>query len=458
MNRTKKLLLQTMSLICCICAMTSCANDDYTDAIPANSKAILSINAKELCAATGAKDPELLTMIFGKNDLENSGLDFSKNIFIFESSDGNLGACIKISDMDKTSEWLEELKGKGICNKITEKRDFTFTIAKNSWAIAYNDKAMIIQGPVLPAQQADAIRAAGRYLKQDKDNSLRNAPIIEKLDSIGGPIGIVAQVDALPEKLAIPFTLGQPKEADASQIMIAASITPNRNGYLLIDGKTFSQDKQINEKLKKATDKFRKINGRYTGNIGGNSMCSIFMNVNGNDFASIAHNSSSLGALLAGANTAIDMDKIIKCINGEFAISIDGFEEDDIKMSMIAQLDNKSFLNDVDYWKKSCPGGTSIENCGKDFYRFKSDDAPFWFGVSKSDEFFASSSYDTAKSILMPSSSPMPHTITNIVKGKRLCMILNVSRMTTDNKEMSGVTNALKPLFGEVKAVIYSMK
>ncbi len=332
MKLTGKSFMHILVLMSCICINLSCSNDDYTNAIPANSKAIISIDAGEMEPTDGNDGKGMISALFKDCGIDESGLDLTSRIYLFETAEGNLGACMKVDDSDDLNTCFEKLKEKGICDKVIKKRDFNFTLLKGSWAIGYNDKAMLIQGPILPAQQADAIRAIGRWLKQEDDEGIKSSPLFEKLNSIGGSMTMVAQADALPEKLSIPFTIGQPKGSDASQILIAASMTATKDGCLLINGNTFSLNKQVDEGLQKSTGKLRKINGRYTNNISGKSLCSIFMNVNGPDFVDIAHNNPALGALLAGANTAIDMDNILRCVNGDFAISIGSYDENDMKI------------------------------------------------------------------------------------------------------------------------------
>lgn len=458
MKLTGKSFMHILVLMSCICINLSCSNDDYTNAIPANSKAIISIDAGEMEPTDGNDGKGIISALFKDCGIDESGLDLTTRIYLFETAEGNLGACMKVDDSDDLNTCFEKLKEKGICDKVIKKRDFNFTLLKGSWAIGYNDKAMLIQGPILPAQQADAIRAIGRWLKQEDDDGIKSSPLFEKLNSIEGSMTMVAQADALPEKLSIPFTIGQPKSSDASQILIAASMTATKDGCLLINGNTFSLNKQVDEELQKSTGKLRKINGRYTNNISGKSLCSIFMNVNGPDFVDIAHNNPALGALLAGANTAIDMDNILRCVNGDFAISIGSYDENDMKISMVAQLANRNFLKDVDYWKKSCPAGTQIEDCGKDYFHLKGSETSLWFGASDSNEFFASSDNDIATNILKPSLHPIPRSITKHIQGNRLCMILNISEGFGDNKALSNAADIIKPIFGDIKTIIYTLK
>lgn len=458
MKHIKSVILQMLAIAACICIYSSCSGDSYLNAIPANANALIAINARELGNANEKDGREIMKSIFKADESENCGIDFASKLYIFETNDGNMGCCAKVDSKDELTKWLESLAGKGLCSKVTERRDLSFALLHNSWAIGFSSKAVVIMGPVLPAQQADAVRTLSKYLKQDEDDGVKSSPLFDKVDNINSAIAIVTQSDALPEKFAAPFTLGAPKEADASQICIAASLTATDSGCLHINGEPFSLNNDIDKALNEAKSKFRKITGKYTGNMPKQTLCSMFMNVDGHDFVTMMHNNKNLGVLLAGANTAIDMDNILRSINGEMAIGAEDLSETGIKISMAAQLADEKFLQDVDYWKKSCQPGNSISNCGRKRYVFRSKDNQFWFGVSNSREFYASSEESIADNILNRATSPLPDEVRKQIQGQRLCIVLNVNQLVNRNESLSAVTKLLESLFGKLNYIIYSIK
>ena len=70
----------------------------------------------------------------------------------------------------------------------------------------------------------------------------------ERLDAMESPVGLVCRVDALPEKIALPFLLGAPKDADASQVMVAATIR-NEAETMIVEHDTYSDNARIDESL-----------------------------------------------------------------------------------------------------------------------------------------------------------------------------------------------------------------
>ena len=245
-------------------------------------------------------------------------------------------------------------------------------------------------------------------------------------------MALVAQAQALPEKMVAPFTIGAPKDADASQVLIAAQIDM-KDGCLLIDGQTFSFNKQINQTLQEANKVYRPIQGKYVGNKG-------------------------MQALLAGINAAVDMDNIIRSVNGDMSIIIPSYSDDNLQLSMAAQLGNKNWLGDVDYWKQSCPKGGKIVDWEKDSYYYTDGKTSFYFGVSADNQFFSGDSQQSALSSIKSAAKQLPENVKKQIIGKRMAMLFNLSGLTSDKSEATAVTGLLKPFFGDINAIVYSIK
>ena len=458
MKTVTKPFLQVMLFIAAICICSSCSGDDYVNVIPGNSNALVSVDMKGLEDTMGHSGVDAIKSLFGTDNADDCGIDFASKVFFFETTDGNMGCCAKVSSSTGLADWLNGLAGKGICKKVTERRDIQFTLLRGSWTVCFNDKALLIMGPVLPAQQAEAVREMSRWLKQSEEDGVKGTPVFDKLQGIETPVAIVAQMAAMPEKFVAPFTIGAPKGADASQLLIAASITFAEGGNLLISGEPFSFNAAIDKALKNGTKNFRSIGGKYADNLTDNTLCSLFMNVKGTELVKMMHDSAALGVLLAGMNTVIDMDNILRSVDGDMVIGVNSYSESNMNMTMAAQLSNHDFLEDVDYWKKSCPAGSTIEDCGTNRFCFKNGETHFWFGVSEGNEFYGSTDRLVAASILKPSASPLPSAVRDFIRRQRFCMVLNVGELMEQNKELGSVADVLSPVFGNVNKVIYCIK
>ena len=228
----------------------SCSGSDYINAIPANSSAVISIDMQKMAE----NNPQVsrtgvLKSLLHVEDVAECGIDVSEKLYLFETADGNLGLCAKVSDAADLEDWLNQLsKKQKMCENVTEKKSFHFSVLKNSWLVGFSDQTLLVMGPVVADAQAELQRMMIKYLKADEEHGIKSSPMFERLDSISSPMALVAQAQALPEKFVAPFTLGAPKNADASQIVIAAEMNVQK-GMLRIKGETFSFNPDINQAL-----------------------------------------------------------------------------------------------------------------------------------------------------------------------------------------------------------------
>lgn len=220
-------------MVCALC-LASCRNNDYVRSIPASATAVMRIDG----AVVAQSDKVLSLLPFGDKAAE--ALDLSRDIYAFETIDGNLGMCAKVKDSDR----LLEIMKKAATSEVRRQGDYRLADINNSWAVGFDDNALLVLGPVSAAALPDAQRSLVRMLKQDEDASILARPMYSRLDSIDSRVALVAQVQALPEKLAAPFMLGAPKGADASQVAVAAGVDV-KDGIMRIDCENFSFQKSV---------------------------------------------------------------------------------------------------------------------------------------------------------------------------------------------------------------------
>ena len=428
--------------------LSSCSDDSYLNVVPKNSMALVSVDAQELSKKWDAGKIEDLLEV---DDMMSCGIDFSSKIYAFETIEGNIGVVAKVSDESALLNWLDVLLKKGHSKPVSKYKDYFFTVIKDSWVVGFSSDAAVLMGPALPSQQFELRRQIVKCFEQDEDDGIKSSPMFCKLDSISAPVSFVAQSSALPDKFIAPFTIGAPKDADRSQIMIAAELVWENDDCLVVHGETFSFNKSIDRKLKESHNVFRPIKGVYVENTPSDAALSVFMNVDGGAFLELLHSNKSFQALLAGLNTAIDMDNIIKSIDGDMAFLFSDISKGLSGMQMAAQLRRKDFLADIDYWKQSCPVGSRIINNGKDAYCFKNNEFVYYFGVIPNMQFYVSST-DTNRAMFTKPLKSLSDDIQDIIDGQRMVMVIDTDTMAANLKLPLGV------LLGDVDTILYIMK
>ena len=211
-----------------------------------------------------------------------------------------------------------------------------------------------------------------------------------------------------------------------------------------------NEDKQSLELVKTPESKTIEEVAAYLNIPTSKTVKAMLMNVDGEQFISLLHANKTFQALLAGMNMAIDMDNIIKSFDGDVVICLP-----DIKgktnVSMAAELKRKSFLDDVGYWKQSCPEGSKITDWNKDAYCYTNGEMSYYFGVTPDMQFYSGSTADDARGLLSKSSSQLPTSLQDKIKGRRLAVVLNI-------RALFGGNDFVSDMLGGINTVLYVMK
>ena len=377
--------------------LSSCSEKEYTDVIPRGSTALMSIDLQQ----TGT---DVLQSLLGLSDTQDCGIDLSAKLYLFESPDGNMGLVAKVIDDDKLEGIVNDLSEKGVCQKVTQRKDIRFTMVKEAWMMGFDDHAVMLMGPIASAQQTQIQQQIGRYLKQDERQGVTESKMFQKLDSIHSAMALVTQVAALPEQFTAPFMLGAPKTADVSQVLLEAELQV-QDQMLVIQGQTFSFNQQIDKDLQETATLFRPMEGAFLNRLGTRTALSFLTNVEGERFLPVLQQNKGLQSLLTGAKFTIDINEVINSVEGDMLLSFSSFGDGNGRMTMHAQRGEKS-----DY-----------------YYSNKEETEP----------------------------EQSSQALTDLLGGQRLAMVLQLNAL--GDEFAATVSGFLKPLFGDLSTIVYVM-
>ncbi len=440
------LVLWTFCIFATVGVLSSCSGSEYINAVPSESQMLIRLNPAKL---SGAKSPLILKTLLHVKNLDDFGIDLSQDVFFFEDGQANFGICAKV---DSESKLAKSLQNAGL--SLIKRRDYKFAALTSGWVIGFSDYAVLLMGPVVPAAQDELITLMARYLGSDEDQGIKSSPMYATSDSIDAPMSIVTQTRALPEQFVAPFTMGAPKDADPADVILAAAMEV-KNGRLLMHGKTLSYKKSINSAIGKAANVYRPIKGDYIKAMSEDDVLGLFLNVDGKQFHNLLIQNKAATAMLAGINTAIDMDNIIKSVDGDLTLVTSSLGKDNFHMKMAARLSGAPWLDDIDYWKKSVPAGGHIGDWGKNCYYYSGNGTSYFFGVTPDMQYMSGASPDEARHSITTSLKPLPSEIQEIIKGKKFAMVVNFQAL--GNSKSATVTSLLTPMFGNVNTIVYIM-
>ena len=249
---------------------------------------------------------------------------------------------------------------------------------------------------------------------------------------------------------------GPPGLGKTTLAMIIAAEMEREQQVMHIKGEVFSLNATVNQSLKQAYLLYRPITDRYLSATPRDAMLSMFLNVDGQKFLPVMQNNAGFQALLTGINTAIDMDNILRSVDGDLALVTPYYDEHRLSMRMMAQLKHKNWVKDVGYWKKSCPAGGRIVDWKPDAWYYTSKETTFYFGVTPQLQFFSGSTAEEASRAFAPAKQQLSATEKNLIKGQKLALVINMNAL--QGGKTGAVTAMLQPIFGDVHTLIYTLK
>lgn len=329
---------KTMYTVCMmiLVGLTSCSKQDYTNSIPANSTALIAVNAADF---VGEQSPfSSLLMPFVDNDKkELKGIDLTKDIYLFAAGDGQLGLCAPISNDNELHDFMKRLYNLGVITNHTEKDNKNFYTFNNQWVIGYNDNTMLIMGPVTGADaEMRLARRLEKLMDKDEAQSIKNTMLWQHLEEKNSHIRMVAQASTLPEQMAATVTIGAPKGTDPADVLLEADMEYN-DGTLMLTGNTCSYNPNIKQSMKKAQALYRPITIDWQKMMTDTTLIGVFMNVDGKRLIPQLQNNRTLGTMLMGTE-AYDQ---IRNTDGNLAILLSPNKETEENSSVFtAQIHN----------------------------------------------------------------------------------------------------------------------
>lgn len=92
-----KLIAASILFMPLFALFTSCSGDDYLNAIPGNSTALVSIDVQKYAEKEGSASAQAaITSFLGVDNISDCGIDVASRIYMFETADGNIGFAAKV--------------------------------------------------------------------------------------------------------------------------------------------------------------------------------------------------------------------------------------------------------------------------------------------------------------------------------------------------------------------------
>ena len=312
----KSNILYAIALV--LLVLTSCSKGNYVNNLPRNAVGLLAVNGGKL---VGAYSPfkVLLTPFVNEDRTQMKGIDLTKDLYFYETSDGMFGICAPIADDYEFHDFISRLSNIGGLSEIKTQGDIHYCFYKNQWALAYNEYCMLVMGPVMDndKEREKIVKRMIAQMDDEEETSCQGTELWQHLNESDAPVRFVARASALPEQMVSTCTFGAPVGTDPDDVLIEAAMT-YKDGTLYMDGTTCSSNQHILQTLRKSIAMYRPISIDWEKAIDEKALSTIFINAKGKELIGTINKNKTLSSLLMSTGA---YDEISNS-NGNMVITI----------------------------------------------------------------------------------------------------------------------------------------
>ena len=328
-------------LLLIVVFISSCKSSapKQTRYIPKDASVVLAINPKKLSDKLADSKVSLdslmrsavgsdTSMLITSKDIENSGIDLSKDIFLFVNQTGSMmsGSTATtgiVAVLNKPSQFEDFLKKKMPSAQIKKEADYSYATLKNGFVAGWNDDIVLIDNVTSintqNGSQAASPDAAHQQLTslfvQKEDASL--ASVKQFKDANDGKADVFFWSNSNGALSTIPM-LGMSKASDLLKDTYTAGTINFENGDVVMDVKSYPNATFADTLKKYAGPKVdMDLLNKYPGNVNGYALFSF-------DPKLIIAILNFTGVLQTAnqflQNQGYTVDDIVRAFKGDFAV------------------------------------------------------------------------------------------------------------------------------------------
>ena len=405
--------------------------DVCRNVIPADAKAVLVIDARQALKQMDFSISDIFKALKHRQqqkeeDKAGWGIDMLAPMYGFVSADNYVCGVYALSD---AGDFEEKLKGEDIT--VESQRGFKWA-AKGEILLCFDSGKALVIGPVIRGE-ADAMR--GRMVEWMTQGS-HKVPILSSLKKDDGVISLRSSLAVLPQALTSQIT-GNIKDISLNEIFLNASLRVKEKSFLL-STELESEDTKFTDYASEYDRILRPIEGKKLPACIEEPVVRAVFNIDGESLLPVLRENMIVRTVLVGLNLCIDLDMMIKTIDGDVMIEYGGRSASTPSFVASAQIRNQDFLRNAKDW---CSGsstfGYSCQALGdKDFVLQNARDK-YFFGVH--DDFLYLSS-DNGKTLRF--AAPQLENNISLVRdqaqGKRLYASADIGKMYNLYFSLSG--------------------
>ena len=362
----------------------------YTSALPSDVQAVACLDAKALLKAADlslSDMGQLISRFSESEESEPSGIDMTSPVYAFVDANGNTGFLSAVSSEDELQQTLAKMQDEGRAGDVTLQRGLSWCVIDGKWLLSFDDKKALIMGPATGDAQDQLRNTIAELMQQSRSDSGAKAELTELTEKADAPLSATLSAKLLPQKLQ--QTLQEWLKTETLDDVFVRLQLATKDNVITLSADLPNASKAVSERLDDIDDMLDPIDGNLIEYSHDNSLAWICMNIDGKEVLEQLRSIPELRTMLVGLNLVVDVDAILRSIDGDLALDI---PDQAMLMSLFggvppmmltARLDDDDFLKQSSYWLESAAKnpGFRLKALSETDFSLKSGNNDINFGV-----------------------------------------------------------------------------
>ena len=368
-QRTVKRISVISLVALMVLSLCSCSNTDYQKVIPASSPLVVKVDVRSLAEKSEFNKSEamqtmenaLAAMVSDKDmnqvkelmkDPMGMGFDLSVPVYAFMADMETFGLTIKVDDEEAVKEFLLLLNRQSMSSKPVEKDGLMCGTLLDDFTYAYDGQRFLLLGSSKGTSKAGGL--VHQLMNQDEKQSFVSAEGYERLEDGNEDVVVYMDFAGLPDEIMTDFVEMLPKSLRYKELEAVAGLMFEK-GEAQLSAKVFGKTQEAKNIIKETNDNLDEIDGEYLDKVSDEALLWFGAGVKGKWLLGKIKESKMLNELLFALEQAVDVEQMLRAIDGDVSLEIPALDAERGGMEFVAyaELDNSKFLADVEDWKMS---------------------------------------------------------------------------------------------------------
>ncbi len=428
----KNRLMRYLPLLVLLLSMAACQKKEYTQWIPKDAALVVVADPAHLIEEAGGE--AALKELAGKTDHillksiasapEETGVDVTAKAYLFASLNRDEPTLLmKLKDADLLEIWLEKMQAKGLCDKLQNRGDLSWTFfTEQGYCVFTKEAVMWVYAPLTPPETV--LNRLSQLMKQEPEESFLATEPYKRLEEMKGSMAFYLSLSTLPNAAEVSSMLGLPFSLSAEDIRVLGTVTLSK-AKASLQAQYYSEKKELADFLDRQSMDMHSLSSRFFDYIPQDVMACIALKLEGNGYSKVGQ-LPGVGALIENLSrfSGIDSERFLDSFHGDFVFALGAIPTEGIPpLVCYAQTaDNGTRLMLKDGIAQASDFfGPAIKTLAPDNYQISMRGVgALYLGMKQKDFYMLSGSTNP----LTPVQNPLSKSALEGMKGKLISYIL----------------------------------